>query len=441
MAMAIAHRTRASYSSFVLLALATVTATVTSPAPATAQVTAITGGKVYPVSGPPIENATVLLRNGKITAVGANVEIPTGATRVDASGKWVTPGLFNAATQLGLVEVGQVSDTRQATARGRGDGINAAFTAWVGLNPLSVLFAPARNEGVTTVIVAPGGGMISGQAAAIDLVDGSVTDMLRKAPVAMVGQISQPNAANLSSRGELVVRLRELIEDTRVYMRRRADYDRADTRPFVASRIDLEAMIPVVEGRLPLVLDSDKASDIEVALGLAKEYRLKLIIAGGAEAWMVAEKLAAAKVPVLTGALNNIPGSFSSLGQRQENAAILRRAGVEVVLIGNGNDPEAFNVRNIKQDAGNAVAYGLSWDEALRAVTLAPAQVFGVDAEVGALKPGMAANVVVWSGDPFEFTTRAEHVFVRGQLIESPSRQDLLVERYKKLPPSFQAKP
>jgi imidazolonepropionase-like amidohydrolase len=169
---------------------------------------------------------------------------------------------------------------------------------------------------------------------------------------------------------------------------------------------------------------------------IAREFNVRLMIDGGAEAWMMADKLAAAHIPVLTGAMNNIPRGFAALGQRQENAALLRKAGVAVALIGNagGGDEETFNVRNLKQEAGNAVAYGMTWDDALRAVTLAPAEIFGVTDRVGSLQPGREGNVVVWSGDPFEFTTRVEHVFVRGHEYSDKTRQDLLMERYKTLP-------
>jgi imidazolonepropionase-like amidohydrolase len=247
------------------------------------------------------------------------------------------------------------------------------------------MIAPARREGVTNVVIVPGGGnLVSGQAAFLTLVEGMPTDMLLKTPVAMVAQISDNQAAGTEARGELLGRLRELLEDTKAYMRNRAAYERAETRDFAASRLDLQAMIPVVEGRLPLLIAADKATDIDAALRLAKENDLKIIIGGAAEAWMVADKLAAANVPVLTGAMNNIPGSFATLGQNQENAGLLRRAGVKVVITGNGpGDEETFNVRNIKQEAGNAVAYGMSWDDALRAITLAPADVFGVADRMG----------------------------------------------------------
>jgi imidazolonepropionase-like amidohydrolase len=420
--------------------LSAVAAAAIVSSPVAAQTVAITGAKVYPVSSAPIENATVLMRDGKIVAVGANVTIPADAQRIDAAGKWVTPGLVNAATQIGVNEVGQVRDTRDDAARGK-DNIAAAFSIWDGINSNSVLIAPARREGVTTVGVLPSGGqLISGQAAMLNLVEGMPSDMVIRAPIAMLAEIGQTDAAGVGARGELIVRLRELIEDTRAFMRNRAAYERAETRDYAASRLDLQAMIPVVEGKLPLLIAADKATDIDAALHFAKDNNLKIIIGGGAEAWMVADKLAAAKVPVLTGAMNNIPGSFEQLNSRQENPSLLRRAGVQVVLIGNGGgDEEVFNVRNIKQEAGNAVAYGMSWEDALRAVTLAPAEVFGVTDRVGSLQPGRDANVVIWSGDPFEFSTVVEHVFVRGREYTAPDRQQLLTERYKTLPPAWGA--
>jgi imidazolonepropionase-like amidohydrolase len=417
-------------------ALAVFGALCSSVPSAGAQTVAITGGKVYPVSGAPIENGTVLMRDGKIVAVGAGVTIPADAQRIDASGKWVTPGLINGATQLGLIEVGQVGNTRDDAARGT-DNISAAFTVWEGLNTQSVLIAPARREGVTSVVIAPGGqNLVSGQAAVINLVDGMPTDMVIRTPVAMVSQIQSTSGAGVGARGELIVKLRELIEDTRAFMRNRAAFERAETREYSASRLDLEAMIPVVQGRLPLLVAADKATDIDAALRIARENSIRIIIAGGAEAWMVADKLAAARVPVLTGAMNNIPGGFTQLGMKQENAGILRRAGVQVVIIGNGGgDEETFNVRNIKQEAGNAVAYGMSWDDALRSVTLTPAETFGVADRIGSLQAGRDANVVIWSGDPFEFSTNAERVFVRGREYTQMDRQEMLTERYKTLPP------
>jgi imidazolonepropionase-like amidohydrolase len=411
-------------------------------APAGGQTIAIIGGKVYPVSGPPIEGGTVVIVNGKIAAVGRNVLIPAGAQRIDATGKIVTPGFVNAATQLGVQEVSEVSDTRDMSARGK-DNIAAAFTVWDGLNPNSVMMAPARKEGITSFIVMPTGGLVAGQAALLDVVPGTTTDMIIRAPVAMIAEVGDPRSAGLNARGELIVKLRELLDDTRFFRTHRDAFDRAQTRPFAASRLDLQAMIPVIEGRLPLVITVDRASDIDAAMRLAREFNVKLIVGGGAEAWMMADRLAAAHIPVLTGAMNNIPAGFAALGQRQENAALLRKAGVSVAIIGNagGGDEEAFNVRNLKQEAGNAVAYGMTWDDALHAVTLAPAEIFGVADRVGSLQPGREGNAVVWSGDPFEFTTKVEHVFVRGHEYNDKTRQDLLMERYKTLPNTHNSPP
>jgi len=410
---------------------------LTLPLAAGAQTIAITGGKVYPVSGPAIDNGTVLVRDGKIVAVGVNIAVPNDATRIDATGKWVTPGLIDALTGLGVSEIGQVQATVDRSARGD-SGVAASFPVWEGINPASSMFPPARNDGITSVVVVPTGGLVAGQAALIDLVPGTLSDMLDKAPVALVAQFGDPRSGGSGARGEQYARLKELLDDARTYARRRSDFDRAQTRPFAARRADLEALVPVVEGRLPLIVNADQASDIDAVLRLAGETSVKVIIAGGAESWTLANRLVSANVPVLVGSMNNIPGSFSALGTRQETPAILRRAGARVVLIGNGSgDAEVFNVRNLKYDAGVAVAYGLSWDDALRAITLTPAEVLGVANRIGSLQPGRDANIVVWSGDPFEFSTRVEHVLIRGREVERPSRQDELMQRYRTYPPAY----
>ncbi len=407
-----------------------------------AQTVAITGGTVYPVSGPPIQNGTVLMRDGKIVAVGADVVVPANAQRIDATGKIVTPGLIDAATQLGLVEIGGEPQTRDANAKGT-DAVAASFRAWDGLNSESVMWAPARNEGVTSAVVAPAGGLVAGQASLVDLVNGTAAQMIRRAPVAMIAQINNPRSAQTNARGELIAKLRGLLEDVKFYQSHRAEYDRSASRSLGATRADLEAMIPVVEGKLPLVIQAERVDDIESALRLAKEFNLKIMILGGAEAWLAADDLAAAHVPVIAGAMNNIPINFDMLNQRQENVGILSKAGVPVAIIGNNGDgdEELSNVRNVKYEAGNAVAYGMDHQAALRAVTLTPAELFGVADQIGSLQPGRDANLVVWSGDPFEFSTTVEHVLIRGQEVKAPSRQDMLTQRYKTLPPNYETKP
>ena len=399
-----------------------------------AQTIAITNGNIQPVSSPPIPNGTVLIRDGIIVAVSSHVNIPADALRIDATGKIVTPGLINSVTELGVIEVDQVRNTNDVAAKGS-NNVSASFRVWEGLNPESVLFAPARSEGITTAIIVPQGGLVSGQAAVIDLLPGHANEMIRRAPVAMVAQIDNPNSAGTNARGEVLSKLRTLLEDVRFYEQHRAEYDRGAMRSLSATKADLEALIPVVEGQLPLLLEANRVDEIDSALVLARDYNLKLMIVGGAEAWLTADRLARAHVPVLTGAMSNIPSSFATLNQRQENAALLSRAGIRLAIVGTaGTDVTRFNARNLKYEAGNAVAYGMSHDEALRAVTLTPAELFGLSDRIGSLQPGRDANVVVWSADPFEFSTRVEHVFIRGREVKEPSRQDLLIERYKPHP-------
>jgi imidazolonepropionase-like amidohydrolase len=402
-----------------------------------AQTGAITGGKVYPVSGPPIENATVLVVNGRIAAVGSNVTIPAGARRIDAAGKWVTPGFINASTTLGVSEIslsaGQVDNSANGTR-----AVAASFRVWEGFNPAAAFLPHAGKLGLTTIGVLPGRGLIQGQAAAVDLIDGSLTDMLAKGPIAMVADFASTNAVD-NARGENIAHVRELLTDARRYNTRRTEYEANQTREFSATRADLNALVPVLNGTLPLWVIADRASDIEAALSLAREFTpMKIAILGGGEAWMVADKLAAARIPVMVGAMNNIPNSFNNLNARQENAGLLRAKNANVVLVSNGaGDAQSFNAANLRYDAGNAVAYGMTWNDALRAVTLAPAEAMGIADRVGTIAVGKVANIVVWSGDPFEFTTTPDHVFVRGVESSRPTREDELTDRYKTQPPKY----
>jgi len=414
-------------------------ASLLAPSVVAAQTIAIVGGKVYPVSAPPIDNGTVLIRDGRIVAVGASVTVPAGAQRIDAAGKIVTPGFVNGASRVGLEEIGSVPATREMFARGR-DRVAAAFRPWEGLNPRSVLIEQTRDAGITAVVAMPAGGLISGQAGVLRLVGGGgVSDMLLRGPVGMVANLGPAGGPQATPRAETLNRLREILEDTRVYRTRRADYERAQTRQLVVSKIDMDALVPVLEGRVPLIVDVDRASDIETAMKIAREYNIRLIVMGGAEAWMLADRLAAAKIPVLTGAMANSPNEFATLGQRQENAGLLAKAGVPVTLVGNaeGGSTDAFTARNVRYEAGNAVAYGMDYSAALRAITLTPAETFGVADQVGSLAAGKRADVVIWSGDPFEFSSRAEHVFVNGVQSSAPTREDLLENRYKSLPPGY----
>lgn len=396
-----------------------------------AQTIAITGGTVYTVSGPKIEHATVLIRDGRIAAVGTNITVPAEATRIDAAGKWITPGLIDGAGQMGLVEIGAVPGTRDG--RIQSDTIAAAFNVAEGINPASQVIPVTRVEGITTTLAAPGGHLVSGQAVLIDLDGSTIEQMLVKSPVGIVADLSE-NAKDEGggSRASVVQRLRATFRDALEYERRRLDYRRGQIEPLSASEADLEGLLPVLHGELPLIAIANRRSDIQNALRLAREFKLRLILAGAQEAWEIGPEIAAAGVPVLVQPLDNIP-SYDALGVRYENAALLARAGVKVVLL----ETDTHNSRNIRQEAGNAVANGLPWDQALRAVTLSPAEVFGVADRYGSLEAGKVANVVVWSGDPFEFSTGVEHVYIRGREIPLTSRQRELFERYKKLPPAY----
>jgi len=396
-----------------------------------AQTIAITGGTVYPVSGPKIENATVLIRDGRIAAVGTNVAVPAGATRIDASGKWVTPGLIDGAGQMGLREIGAVQNTSEFTLRG--NEVAAAFNVLEGINPASTLIAVNRMEGVTTSLAVPTGSLIWGQAVLIDL-DGATIEAMRvKSPAAMVADLSEgAKDAGGGSRAGVAQRLRRVLDDAREYATRRADYRRSQIQPLAASAADLEALQPVLRGELPLLVVANRRSDIETALRIAKEYKLRLILAGGAEGWMIPGEIAAAGVPVLVEPMDNIP-TYDALGIRYENAPLLAKGGVKVALMETATE----NTRDLRQQAGNAVASGMAWEQALRAVTLTPAEILGVADRYGSLDAGKVANVVVWTGDPFDFATGVEHVFIRGRDIPLRSRQTELLERYRTLPPKY----
>jgi imidazolonepropionase-like amidohydrolase len=396
-----------------------------------AQTIAITGGTVYPVSGPKIDNATVLIRDGRIAAVGTNVTIPTGATRIDAAGKWVTPGLIDGAGNMGLREISAVQNTNEGTLRG--NEVAAAFNVTEGLNPASTLIPVTRVEGVTTTLAVPGGDLIWGQAVLIDLDGTTIEAMVAKSPVGVVADLSENSkGAGGGSRAGVAQRLRRIFNDALEYERRRTDYSRAQMQDLSASAADLDALLPVLHGRLPLMVVANRRSDIETALRIAREFKLRLILAGAAEGWEIADKIVAAGVPVLVQPMDNIPG-YDALGIRYENAALLAKAGVKVSLM----ETQTENSRNLRQQAGNAVAYGMTWDQALRAVTLTPAEAFGVADRYGSLEVGKVANVVVWTGDPFEFSTGVEHVIIRGKEISLRSRQTELLDRYRTLPPKY----
>lgn len=412
-------------------------AAVVAAVPAAAETVAIVGGTVHTL-GPAgtLKGATVVIADGRIAAVGSGVEPPAGARVIDATDRVVTPGLFDSVSQIGLVEVSLERGSRDSATED--PRLTAAFDVADAINPRSALMAINRIEGLTRALVtpAPGTSPIAGRGAVIDL--GGGEGYLIKSPAALLVTLGEDGAAEAGgSRAAALSRLREALEDARDFAAHRDAWERAERRPYAPSRFDLAALGPVVGGELPLAAVVHRASDIEATLRLAADYRLRLVVVGGTEAWKLAPALAAAGVPVVLNPLVNLPARFERLGATLENAARLHAAGVTVAF----TSDETHNGRNLKQAAGNAVAYGLPWQEALRAMTVNPAEIWGVDATYGTLEPGKDADVVVWDGDPLEVTTFAERVFIRGSEIPMTSRQTELRDRYRDLarplPPAY----
>lgn len=391
-----------------------------------AQTVAITNGTVYPVAGPKIERGTVVIQSGRITAVGAGVAVPAGATVVDATGKWVTPGLIHAQARAGsgiagLFGFGETSK--------QGD-VTPSFNPREGLDPAAITIPVARTGGVTTGIIHPGGNFLAGQSVAVDYDGATVDAMVARSPVALVLDLTASSrSAGGGTRAGALARLRQLLADAREYERRRAEYRRGAMQPLSAPVEELEALLPALAGTLPVVAIANRRIDIENALRLRQEYRLRLILAGAVEGWQTAAAIAAAGVPVVLDPTADIP-SFDGLGARLDNATLLREAGVTVVLA--GGDPGGE--RSLRYAAGNAVRNGMTWDDALRAVTQWPAQVFGLDG-YGTIEAGKVGNVVIWSGDPLDFASRAEKVFIRGREASLRTREHELRDRYRELPP------
>jgi imidazolonepropionase-like amidohydrolase len=391
---------------------------------------AITNARIMPVSGPVIERGTVVIRGGTIAAVGVGIEAPAGARVIDAAGKIVTPGLIESATQIGIVEIqggAEGTDDQSSTDK----ELSAAFNVVDSFNGDSTVIPVTRVDGITRAVVMPAGSghALLGRGALFDLSGAQVPASVVKAPVAMFANLGESGAASEGgSRASAMLRLREALQDAIDFDRNRAAWDAAQRRPYARGRLDLEALVPVVRGQLPLAVNANRASDLLAAVRLADEFHLKLILMSAAEGWMVADQLAAHKVPVVVKPLTDIP-TFDALAATLENPAKLSKAGVALVL----SSFDTHNARNIRQEAGNAIAYGLDRDAALRSVTLEPARIWGVGDRLGSLEPGKEADVVVWSGDPFELTTTVERVFIKGVEMSKDTRQRQLLERYRVL--------
>lgn len=392
---------------------------------------AIVGATIYTMDGPALQNGTVIFRGGRIVDVGVGVEIPGRAVRIDGTGKIVTPGLVDASTNLGLDEIDAVTPTLDF-ASSDPNPIHGAFRVVDGLNPASTVIPVQRMEGVTSAVVQPEGGLISGQGAWIHLDGARVESMVLDSPIALfgvLGEEAKPHGG--STRAGVLRRLREAFDDARFLRTRESMQDENRLRPLIASRLDLEALWPVIDRKEPLVLRAERASDIETALRFARDQHVRLVIAGGAEAWEVAGDLAAANVPVILKAMTDLPSSFESLGARFDNAAKLDAAGVDVVI----TSEDTHNARTVRQEAGLAASFGLPKDKALAAITKTPAEVFGLSSRVGSITRGKNADLVLWSGDPLELSTQPLAVWIDGRAIPLRSRQTALFDKYRHLPP------
>ena len=426
---------------------------------AQAATVAITNARIL-TGGPAGEVArgTVVIRDGKIAAVGAGVQPPAGAQVIDAHGGIVTPGFVATNSLLGAVEISSLRNEVTVNT----PQLSAAFDVQYALNPDSVVIPVARLGGITSAIVTPrparggetdddegdsltAGGddsensheLFAGQAAVIQL--GRGQEPLVRAKVAQVTPFGEAGATvGGGARGAEIVLLKEALSDVRAYMRNKAAYDRAGYRQLALSRADLEALIPVVEGRMPLIAVVNRASDIRAVLKLAREEKLKVILSGAAEGWRVAGEIAAAGVPVLVNPILDRPVSLESQGATLENAGRLEKAGVTVAIEGQGG---AHRAHEMRYNAGIAVANGMSPAGALAAITLNPAKIFGVANRIGSLEPGKDADLVIWSGDPFEPQSRPQLILVRGEAQPLRSRQLELRDRYldlkRPMPPGY----
>lgn len=393
---------------------------------------AVINGRVHTATAAgTLERATVLIDDGIIRRVARDFALPPGVRVIDAAGKHVTPGIFAAHTELGLTEIGQVAST--VDVRVTDVELGPAFRVDTAVNPDSSLIPVARLEGVTRAVIAPrnGNDVFAGFAAAIHLGDSTAPVFSRDiAQFAALG--TQGGGYTGGSRSAAYWRLIRAFEDAERFGRGGGS---EDPELFLYPPHDLEAIQSVRTRNLPLAIFASRASDIRLAIDIGRELELPIIVVGGQEAWKVAGELADAGVPVILDPYDNIPRSFDVLGARMDNAARLDAAGVKIAF----RTDRTHRVGRLRQRAGNAVAHGLSWEHALRAITANPAEIFGLENRVGTLQPGREADLVIWNGDPLELTTWAEQVMIRGRLIEMESRQTLLRDRYRDL--SDQSRP
>jgi len=394
-----------------------------APGLAAAQDILVRGARVHTAaSAGTLQNADVLVQDGRIAAVGSNLAAPAGATVIEAEGRPLTPGLFGGITQIGLEEVNLEPSTNDAelklTAPAWQHMWRPEFDVTPAFNSRSIVLAVMRIEGVTWGTIAPlaAGSVVIGQGAAVTL-DGRYDAALPGSNTLFVNWGSAGHGASGGSRAAQYMLFDQAIREVR-----EPGSSAAAALLQPEGRAALKGYL--AGGRV--VFHVERASDIRQVVRFARARGMKPVIAGGSEAWVVARELAEAGVPVILDPLENLPNDFDKLGARFDNAKILNEAGVRIAF----SQTDSFHLRKNRQLAGNAVAHGLPWEAALAAITSAPADIFGVGAARGRIEPGQTADLVLWSGDPLEVTTVAEQVWIAGNAVSMRSRQTELRDRY-----------
>lgn len=403
---------------------------------------AIRNARIVTVSGPDIENGTIVVRDGKIEAVGASVNVPAGAQIIEGRGLSVYPGMIDAGTNMGLVEVPQgANGTVDLSEVGEFNPNAKAITA---VNPHSAHIAVTRVEGVTTTVTTPTGGLISGQATLINLLGTAPKEMAVVPHAALVinypriggggggfGGPQQP--VNLSERLEANARqleqLRKMLRDGEAYARAQDAYAKDKSLPRPDQNVVLDALVPYVRGQQPVIFRAEREAEIRGAIRFAEEMKLKPIILGGNDAWKVASLLKEKNVPViLTGVFSLPVREDDAYDTLFENPAKLQQAGVLFAISTGDSGPE---VRNLAQYAGMAAAYGLSKADALKSVTLNPAWIMNVGDRLGSIEVGKMANLVVTDGDLLEIRTRIRYLLIDGRSVVLSSRHTELNDAFK----------
>lgn len=407
-----------------------------------AEVTILRGARVIRPGAPPLDDGSVVIRGGVIEAVGgADLDVP-GAEILDFPGATILPGLVDGCTQLGLVEIRAVPMTNDHD-EDAGPMSPQVHTA-DGLNTGSSLFRITRMNGTTSALVVPSDdNLVPGRSCVIALEGDRVEDLVRLPLAALHVSLGSPAMERFGERkqapstrmGELAM-LRQAVIRAREY---RAKWDRYREKAARESvdgegppdppeqNLELDAWLPVLRKEMPLIVRAQRASDIQAAVRLKKEFDLPVVLLRASEAWKVADELAAEGVPVLYGPVTVQPSSVETLGARPDAPLLLHRAGVDFALV----SADTHNARNLPYEAGLAVAHGLPLDVAIDCITRRPARILGLGARVGDLAPGMDADVIVLDGDVIQPRTRVLAMWIRGVRVELTSRQTELVDRHR----------